>query len=172
MKTEFKEVAHLYLGTYCEFKVSGFDAIHEEYGILYRMPISGTEWGIYCPEEDFHHTAFIHDIKPVLRPLSDMTDEEAIEVAKMGDEILELCIKNEDPEVIRDSHLIQVCYTDYDAKLGHQKKRFMIHLKQKFLTHQTPIYNFQYITAYLCKQNFDLFNLIENGYAIDKTTLK
>ncbi len=107
----------------------------------------------------------LHNHKLLLRPLSDMTEKEAVVIAKMGDELIQYSLM--DIEIIRDSKMIQVVW--HDSEKGEM--RFMIYLSGKFITAQNPVYNYQYITSYLLKQGFDIFGLIEAGLAIDKTKI-
>jgi hypothetical protein len=65
---KFKDVAHLYIG--CKCKVEDFGEVSYDeilHGIKYNSPLVGGK--------KFDVTSAYH-FKPILRPLSDMTDEE------------------------------------------------------------------------------------------------
>ncbi len=165
MKKELKDYIHYYLGCplniltgqyshYVGAKVTG---VHNDLVYFEDQPLGS--------KEKYYGNCGIDNVQLLLRQLSDMTDEEAIAVAKLGEPLIEYT--HEEIDVIRDSYMIQVLWSD-----DGEPHRFMIQLRKKFLTHQTPIYNYQYITAYLIKQGFDMFDLIEAGLAVEKTILE
>ena len=84
MKTEFKDVEHLYKELKCVFTISGETKEHEEYGILIGSPRKGTECYVEDAETKDVYRAFIHEIKPILRPLSNMSNEEESYLNKHG----------------------------------------------------------------------------------------
>lgn len=66
--TKFKDVAHLYLGCECRVEAFGGIFIEQMRGIKHGQPlIGGKAIDLYAYK----------NFKPLLRPLSDMTDEEA-----------------------------------------------------------------------------------------------
>lgn len=74
-----------------------------------------------------HHYFFGEDdIKPILRPLSDMTEEEFVEIERWG--------------IYQGKTTVTFALTCAEC------------------------------TAWMIRQNFDVFNLIKDGLAIDKTT--
>jgi hypothetical protein len=105
-------------------------------------------------------------IKLLLRPLSDITDQEAIDIAILGDDLIQFSYK--DFNTIRDSYMVQVCWEDQESG----PRRFMIQLEGRFLTSQNPVNNYQYIFKYLLEHGFDIFDLIPAGYAETKTSNK
>lgn len=119
MKKSNKDYLHLYLG--CEVKTN-------KYGVGLLDSVSKT-----CVHVEFEKSIngfFFDDVKLLLRPLSDMTDKETIDVKKHYDPV------------------------------------------EKYIETGTFIVANGKLHAYLLKQRFDLFNLIEDGLAIDKTTFK
>mgnify|MGYP001316414269 CR=1 FL=1 len=129
MKIEFKDVAHLYLG------VEVVNTIGKHMGKIVSVSIDGT--ATINPLDEFKPRVIIlNSLKPILRPLSDMSNDEIWklnEITKAGSWNLEM-IKN---------------------------------IKSVFnLIHATPI-----VFLELTKLNFDLFDLIESGEAINKAKL-
>lgn len=135
MQIKFYEIAHLYLGCdvkcqpkpYEEQSISG-----KLYGVVMNtafvqcFDVYGRPWT--SPHGAFHLEKLTFNlIKPILRPLSDMTEEEKAQ--------------------LRDF-------------MGWA--RYVEYLKFGLCTPEG--------VAYLLKQGFDLFNLIESGQAIDRTT--
>jgi len=114
---EIKDYLHLYLGCVVESSVPG-DGVKEKF-ILNEI-----DKGILMLAEN-------RWIKPILRPLSDMTEEEETEYLKIFPE-----------------------YEDYQR-----------------LMWETQILMEGEGTKYLLSKSFDLFNLIPEGLALDKTKL-
>lgn len=108
MKIEFKDVAHLYKGCIC----TRLD--EDGKTVVFRLTIYNLNY----------HKQSLDELKPILRLLKSLTDEEIAECREASKVNGHGCVK----DALR--------------------------------------------TAYLLKQGFDLFNLIESGQAIDKTTLK
>ena len=80
MKTEFKDVAHLYLG------VEVVNTIGKHMGKIVSVSIDGT--ATINPLDEFKPRVIIlNSLKPILRPLSDITNDEFYELS----EILERC---------------------------------------------------------------------------------
>lgn len=141
--TELKEVLHLYLG--CEVVFNG---------------VEWTMWRIskyYCDllGADGHSKNCIHrhEAKPILRHLSDMTEEEAIELAKLSEY---------EPH-FRDVKVERNQYNDFIVTwqgAAEGREVFNATGEMFYCAEQ-----FQYLLA----KGFDLFNLIETGQAIDKS---
>jgi len=70
-KTDFKDVAHLYSGALMQTQMGVFPLITRHAGSWMLDTIS---YGANAVEDD---------IKPILRPFSDMTDEERIELSEI-----------------------------------------------------------------------------------------
>jgi len=89
MKTEFKDVAHLYLG------VEVVNTIGKHMGKIVSVSIDGT--ATINPLDEFKPRVIIlNSLKPILRPLSDMSNDEIWklnEITKAGSWNLEM-IKN------------------------------------------------------------------------------
>jgi len=152
-----KYFLHLYLGCECLFIASGSEERRTEQGVLVEMPFKGTEWGIIHSEFLPHEVkiyAFVHDIKPILRPLSDMTEEEKIM----------LCCLNLTNEW-KPGHIIQTNDEDIAAMrvFDHKGNYKSLYIPKNKISPS----NF----LWLLSKHFDLFGLIESGLAIDKTTL-
>jgi hypothetical protein len=90
-------------------------------------------------------------LKPLLRPLSDMTGEEAQELGKRL-----LLVNGENCRA-------------YKTEEGLWRVQFG-NVSGDFWLIDGSIFN-QHQTIYLLKQRFDLFNLIPEGLAVDKNTL-
>ena len=74
MKTEFKDVAHLYLG------VEVVNTIGKHMGKIVSVSIDGT--ATINPLDEFKPRVIIlNSLKPILRPLSDMSEEEENDIA-------------------------------------------------------------------------------------------
>lgn len=111
------------------------------------------------------------EVKPIKRHLSDMTEEEAIEIA---------AIIYGKPDSIKwrvERNKITNAFLVYRK---HYSKRFVICLEtgeiecydMHAVDEQKDIYNNQhYVTKYLIEKGFDIFGWIGEGKAIDKTKL-
>ena len=169
METKFKDVAHLYLG--CEL-----DTDCHGQGIQGHMPISFKEldadnlatilyqlsnddWGHYC--------------KPILRPLSDMSEEELIELLTNVYESIYGIAHEPFKDVILHAEgndkvgLVCKCY------MG-QRIGFSIEVERGVDISSDGLHlmvNQFDCTKWLLSKHFDLFGLIENGEALDKTKL-
>ena len=135
---ELKDYLHLYLG--CEVKFP-------------KSQSPKTNGVVKCDAEcihDLHEYGEWEYCKPILRPLSDMTQDEAdviwgildwneriTGVARITDIIREFDVIEEDNDTTSNAHWGYLCK----------------------------------ILPYLLKYGFDLFGLIDAGLAIDKTTL-
>lgn len=141
---EVKDVLHLYLG--CECAVDYRD--REGEGMMIDR-ISGVyEDGSAAISNGYIEP--ISKLKPILRPLSDMTEDEAVELANIHKYDIP------DDDGVREE-LINV-YSDEGE----------LHLGKPYL----PIGMYKEGMLWLLKQHFDLFSLIESGQAIDKTNQK
>lgn len=123
---DIKDYLHLYLGCDCMMTRNSYHAVHQ-----LRLS-SDTPFKLTGQLSDyFSDSKTMAECKPILRPLSDMTEEEEKE---------------------------------YEAT--------------RVFVRATPVHqvgNMQWTPEtfrYLLKQGFDLFNLIPEGLAIDKTKLK
>jgi hypothetical protein len=107
--------------------------------------VTGSIYDSMGTDKDFHK----HEKRClILRPLSDMTEEEAIEIADI---------------LGGASHLSR------DSKIHAARE-----LANRMLYTQTNIWgiNWMRLTVHLLSKGFDLFGLIDDQLAIDSTTLK
>lgn len=151
MKTTFKN-QHLYLGCICIEKSTGNQA---------TFNIDRLNKSLLYPE----------DYTLILRPLSDMIQEEAIELCSIhnpnpfdGDR-LKHWVKSEVSEMEfltvsnkKNAYSFQIDCTNGDVSVYKDDELHTTDGTAK-------------MTAYLLSQHFDLFNLIPQGIAIDATTL-
>jgi hypothetical protein len=114
---EIKDYLHLYLGCKINTSLNGTTLTGYWYDRIMRGECDGL---------------------PILRPLSDMTEEEKQ----------------------------QIGFESYQALRGKQSEIRNLPAKEISCTWAAKQ------TAYLLKQGFDLFNLIEKNLAIDKTKIK
>ena len=127
---DIKDYLHLYLG--CEVH----DFVNDKVGRLFRVSTNGVCKVLHSVQWSLHP----HEFKLILRPLSVMTEEEAVFIKR----------------VLRDNHGIDTIKTVLQNgwHLGH----ISANASQMFE-----------ITRYLLSKSFDLFRLIEAGLAIDAT---
>ena len=119
-----RDYLHLYIGS-----------ARVEYDSSYMRDLTPSEYGIA------RHVA--DNVKLVLRPLSDMTKEEAVYIKR----------------ILRDNHGIDTIKTV--LKNGWHLGHIGANASQMFQ-----------ITQYLLSKGFDLFGLIEDGLAIDASETK
>lgn len=141
MKKELKDYLHLYLG--CEVRTIDY------YGKEWKQQLLTPQ--LYS--ELFHTGHFSYQvefIKPILRPLSDMTEEEKVKV------YLWEYANNESGELVKND-------SDRDFFVVKNEHGMRCYVNLHHFSAET--------TRKLLKAGFDLFGLIESGLAIDKTTL-
>lgn len=149
MEKNIKDYLHLYLG--CECEHNSWEIGRDEVPTYFSQgrKISNLDEGMLSESELF-------EIKPILRPLSDMTEEEAVEVAKESE------------------------WTPHFRDVKVERNRFgdiivswdgMAESREEFNATGEMFYcSEQFI--YLLSKHFDLFNLIESGLALDATKAK
>ncbi len=96
---------------------------------------------------------YITDIKPILRPLSDFTEEEKKYISDIADRVNYRCFK----DVFEGKRVIGLSW-DKSSSLG-------------FLLNAPAGFGVAEIQKYLIQKHFDIFNWIEKGLAIDKTKI-
>lgn len=111
----------------------------KDYLHLYLWCMLKTEFGQSVLYADNIYRAKNLNWKPILRPLSDITEEEEFEMT----EITGLFIGSGFIKAIKEN------------------SKYVIDVRNSFE-----------VTRYLLSKHFDLFNLIEEGLAIDKTKIK
>jgi hypothetical protein len=162
MNKHLRDYLHFYLGCEAEVKRKNDNQPHigriceitkdSNHGdwvdVRFENVITVTSMNWERSTSNFHHYFIGYDsIRPILRPLSDMTDEEIKQVAWL--------LHRFKPEDIRGKD-----------NVGNIK-----------VTNKSPFYYWinvrQHLNAdtciYLLSKGFDLFELIESGLAIDKT---
>lgn len=151
-----KDYLHLYLGCECTVEWKPFmnrnDSRHLIDGWVLQMSHNATE-----------------SIKPILRPLSDMTEEEAIDIA---------IIMYGQPDSVKWRMEDKGNYFNVYRK--HYAESFTIDKASGDIDRYSKgdggmdldvTLQHHFITAYMLSKGFDLFGLIEAGLAIDKTKL-
>jgi hypothetical protein len=160
---DIKDHLHLYLG--CDVAREHVESRSKkffEYGRLVGASNSEVEKGktvaIIDVGLDHFHEWYIEETKPILRPLSDMTEQEAWEfVGGKSDHLYDdLKIDKIDKTGISISYVINA--GDEGSFPQSHKFDFFALGPEQF--------------KHLLSRGFDLFNLIPEGLAIDKTTIK
>lgn len=147
MNKNIKDYLHLYLGCECIVKEPGESA--------FKSVLEGIQRGKFLLKEYGHLLLWeAAEIKPILRPLSDMTEEELIEQENI------FKIYEPDFEVTPDMR-----------KNAWEKIKNDGIMAVEFSEDNNPLMVFELFRYFLSK-HFDLFGLIESGLAIDKTKLK
>lgn len=154
MVKDIKEVIHLYLGCECEFYHEGFNFI-PTVGKLKELYIDGSGNNIssvYVGNRSINEKYFNY-IKPILRSLDDITEEECIWIANLAftEEVTPLDRAAIGKEFIQ--------YTFLGKGLNH---KMIESVEEIGIEHSFEL------TRYLLSKHFDLFGLIESGLAIDK----
>lgn len=166
MEKSFKDYAHLYLG--CDVLVQNLDSDDFETeieegitnGCVAKLTLvnqGGCQLRAYDDSENWEYAIEIEgaylcswwssrNVKPLLRPLSDMTNDESLFLGR---------------EIFRWTH-------PSNESVSFQTKDLLG--TNKFYVNQTNITGESWTkaTIYLLKQGFDLFGLIEAGVAIAK----
>lgn len=155
---ELKDYLHLYLGCEVELNNGGSKVYNRK-----LVAVGGVDDELYCKlrlgkagKGQLVHGIFLKEgrVKPLLRPLSDMTEEEM-----RGWALIAAPRENMTDDYIKKSHedfLKQVSKKGLDA--------FEVNSGEFHLAFE--------LTHYLLSLHFDLFGLIESGLAIDKTKLQ
>jgi hypothetical protein len=134
---DIKDYLHLYLG--CE-------AMHGDRKIV----VCGLNINSYYIQNILNEdTLRISDIKPILRPLSDMTDYEAIEIYNK-----QWPNMNDKESWVKALFIKDICCGGY------------------YVEGKVAILDTMMVVKECLSRGFDLFNLIPEGLAIDSTTLK
>lgn len=152
MKKEIKDYLHLYLG--CEVK-------NLSSGTMKYVLSSIDLMGNVLFRDEVGNEMFLHNWKLILRPLSDMTDEEVQMLLRMKfeyDSFQNFRIEDE-------STTEPTCI--YATGFKHVNNRAYPTLINQHISSLNPE-QFKYLLSIA----IDLFRLKESGLAIDKTTLK
>lgn len=165
MKT-LKDYAHLYLGQIMRYTGNG-------------KPFRGTRIDEPLTVENYHLMLFSNDRKLVLRPLSVLTEDEAIEIAE---------IMYGQPDSIKwrmedKGDYFNVYRKHYGRSFTIDKASGDIDRYEKIdivneagdrseVSELETTLNHHITTAYMLSRGFDLFGLIDSGLAVSKTETK
>jgi len=164
MIKELKNYLHLYLGCKVEYGYEGTKKIGKLEG---KVDLAGWQVNTYKVLAPYQ---YVRDelIKPILRPLSDMTDAEFKEAILLHWGISRDIVEQKIDRVERRKELKQnvrygtaIPYSAFDKEGKH-------YMTGTFSTSSLS----PDTLLFLLSKHFDLFGLIEAGLAIDKTTLK
>jgi hypothetical protein len=175
IEKKIEDYLHLYLGCLVITTIGEGQLVsitHDE--AIYCKVV----YGVMGPDFDDNH--LVEDTKPILRPLSDITDNEIDELAsvllgkethcyskwrsKEGDYILAEW-KKEKPHAPLDEKY------EYMTMGMSINENFVIHHKWDYHnsggvgTTNEPLHNHNEITRYLLSKHFDIFGLIDSGLA-------
>lgn len=163
---ELKTYAHLYIGQIMRYVGNG-------------KPFRGTKIDEPLTVENYNLMLFSNDRKLVLRPLSELTEDEAIEIAEiMYGQPDSIKWRMEDKgdyfNVYRKhygrSFTIDKASGDIDR---YEKTDFVNEAGDLSEASELEItLNHHIITAYMLSRGFDLFGLIDSGLAVSKTETK
>ena len=147
---QFSEVAHLYIGCEVEFGFEGRKKIGKLVG-----KVEPFGWQVFYPSKVLvpYHNVKGKLFKPLLRPLSDMTEEEAVELAKLSEYEPDF----NDVKIERNKYndIIVSWQGNNESREVFNSTGELFYCAEQFV--------------YLLSRSFDLFGLIESGQAIDKT---
>lgn len=155
MKKNIKEYLHLYLG--CEVMGILLDeprkgyltGIHGEYGAEIQF---FNEDGVNVSEEPEYNE--YQQVKPILRPLSDMTEEEAFWLCDYFGGYGDLPGQRK--------------YETYQSAFDKMVVSWGTTMREKWIPADCEVWKPEQ-TKYLLSKSFDLFDFIKEGLAIDKT---
>lgn len=183
MSTERKiqDFLHYYLGSQIQVEY-GFPE-DKKIGILTGFR-AGAGWEIWPHKEPFVKVpvgnrvvpAIVRDelVKPILRNLTDITDDEAITVCELYNPLPFEGHRKKNWQVDRSSvNEYQYLYLKNernDFSFNIDCKEWSLEMYNKNELCET--HNIMKSTHYLLMQGFDLFGLLESELAINKTTLK
>lgn len=144
MKTELKDIISFYIGCECIY----------DWGREPNVELKGKITPKII-ESIYYNDGEVRWVKPLLRPLSDMTEEEAIEVTK--------------PIVIY-GYTEGRSYETYRNSFGQIVVSWGISHLERYVPQSEQHYTTEQF-IYLIKQGFDIFGLIESNQAVDKTKI-
>ncbi len=156
MEKQIRDYLHLYLG--CQVEYDDRIGIIHQYFLPAGKHREGEVW--FCSLEENGNPEMscsvpCTKVKPILRPLSDMTEDEAIRVTGLS-------------EYAPNFTIVKVTRNEYKDLIVSWKglddvpKEFNATGELFFCAEQ-----FQYLLS----KHFDIFGLIEDGLAIDKTKI-
>ena len=182
MERDIKDYLHLYIGSDINMEVTWKSVIT---GALDSRIKSVTVFTLYMYD---HEPGYDIIIKPILRPLSEMADDEARKVAMIA-------LNRDDANGLKISRTpekdyVSIWYAQWLPLSDYEKENWSecnleICISGDFTIYNhtfyrkgngtavgnQPLYRQHEITKYLLSRGFDLFNLIPDGLAIDATTI-
>lgn len=201
---ELKDVIQMYIG--CRVlvddkeygKLVGGEYVPNEINQIYHsILIDGIEDDTIMPYNDDFGSDL--RVKPILRSMSDITDDEWKVCFELSRGVVDQCYA---PEILKRMSTSEIMVIlgkkqfvfgfhncdDNDVRIGYgisfYLKSYLIEnniiVSQKGIESKEswynqlniePVLNIVHIITYLIKQQFDVFGLITSGQAIDKTTL-
>jgi hypothetical protein len=177
MEKNIRDYIHHHLG--CECEIDGLNGIYKLTGVSY----DGTQnlWWAYFDGSEVSYALF-EDVKLILRRLSDMTEEEAKEVAycaginASGHDVLLVDKNNPKQWIVWNS----TDYYDIDDAENNDgiiiidfTHPFGIYKGYENESYPVPEFLDQAnVMRFLLLRGFDLFELIDSNLAIDRATLK
>ncbi len=150
MKTELKNVLHLYMG--CQIRNIGNQRVFLAKGDEFILVGENIESALI--NKDY--------FKPVLRPLSDMTEDEALVYFQLPENAI-IINKKDYSEAIIFEYKWKHPVIEYNTSDGNCYGEIGIGKRSQHFNSTEFLF--------LLKNHFDIFGLIESGQAIDKTTL-
>jgi hypothetical protein len=174
-KRNILDYLHLYLGCGVETNIQG--QMFQQYGALKIDKLTVTDLNFIhdaLERQERYNGPTIYHIKLKLRPLADMTSDEIIEVARITSALPVGWFEPKHYEVRYVGHPntgIEVCVSNKYAVRVTFKGEIYFH---NYTNPNAAIYlpMTPSIIVYLLKQGFDLFGLISDGLAIDKSELE
>lgn len=148
----FKEVAHLYLG--CKCFLGDKDWKPTNIPVELQAPYTDPNYGKpYICEFDAHvMQTYLHKAIPILHRLEDLTDNDAVELVALWSDLF-------------------LGVQKIDIMYGKLNFKFRYISSNRIRTEQVKFYQLnsdQFL--FLLSKHYDLFNLIDNGQAIDAKT--
>jgi hypothetical protein len=160
MENKIEDYLHLYIGC----KLKGPTGTVTLMSVIAELPC--TNWGIAVLNGNQSYTTVLGDYKPVLRPLSTITGDEAKECYKLnpyskGEWLIEKVIVRENIK----GYMPNIVDVHWKGKEGTTD--YACGVDVMFFNKLNPEQH-----RYLLSKHFDLFGLIEAGLAIAKPTKK
>jgi hypothetical protein len=156
MEKQLKDYLHLYLGCEGEFTKK------KTYGSAKRS-IETLDTSLL---DRVASLPSLLSFKPILSPLSSMTEEEALVIGKLiTDEMVD---KVSRLDVSIEGRRIEIFYDNDSEKIDLKANQVSWIERGKDTWHHLPVHNYAEFFTYLLSKHFDLFGLIEAGLAIEK----
>ena len=131
--------------------------------------IGVTEWACYIGTEHISKSISIQNVKPILRKLDSMTDDEAIHIAKLSLSVKDVCFRHaiimrHDDEINIYTHYYNTSIDEEDKDIVTIQNDFDIYISDNFFSAHNQPQIFQYLTQ--CQ--FDIFGWIDKNIALNK----